>query len=168
MSNLININNIISNLNIADNKQALQLSEISSELEQAIQTHKSGMLEVLAKSDGFEFILQLGDKDFLINLRNKMKLPLELGQKVEIPVKINSKGLIFPESPIIKEQKDSTKSEVIIQTKENITSRPTLAPIKLQNFVEEYINFVKKHISLVDEHNNFVDQQVKDVSFDYL
>ena len=71
MSNLINLNNIISNQNITDNKQSLQLSEISSELSQAIQQHKSGMLEVLANnSKGFDISLILGDEKFSISLKN--------------------------------------------------------------------------------------------------
>ena len=70
MSNSINISNIIQSLNVIDNKQTLQLSEISTELEQAIKTHKSAMLEVLAKTDGFEFALRIDDKSFLVNIKN--------------------------------------------------------------------------------------------------
>lgn len=159
MSNSININNIISSLNITDNKQTLQLSEISNELKQAIQTHKSGMLEVLAKTDGLEFILQLGDKNFSINLKNNLNLPLELGQKTEIPVKINSTGKIFPELFLLKEQTGMSKSEIVIETKESFASKPLMTSIKLQNFVEQNI----KDISLDNTTKQQLLQIAKDI-----
>ncbi len=159
MSNSININNIISSLNITDNKQTLQLSEISNELKQAIQTHKSGMLEVIAKSEGLEFILQLGDKNFSINLKNNLNLPLELGQKTEIPIKINSTGKIFPDLFLLKEQTGMSKSEIVIETKENFASKPPMTSIKLQNFVEQNI----KEFSLDDNTKQQLLQIAKDI-----
>ncbi|MBR2921722.1 MAG: hypothetical protein IKC10_00215 [Alphaproteobacteria bacterium] len=139
MSNLININNIIQNLNITNNKQGFQLSEVSTELQQAIQSNKSGMLEVLAKSDGFEFILQLGDKNFSVNLKNKLNLPLEIGQRTEIPVKINSTGKIVPDLFLLKGQTDSIKAEVVVAIKESFNHKPSMTPIKIQNFIEQNI-----------------------------
>ena len=139
MSNSININSIISSLSISDNKQNMQLSEVTTELLQAIKTHKSGMLEVLAKSDGTDFVLQLGDKDFSVNITNDLKLPLELGEKIIIPVKVNLSGKIIPDLFAAKEQINIAKPEIVIEAKENNAPKPNLTPIKLQNFVEQNI-----------------------------
>lgn len=139
MSNSININSIISSLNISDNKQTLQLSEVTTELLQAIKIHKSGMLEVLAKSDGMDYVLQLGNKDFSVNIKNDLKLPLEFGEKITIPVKINLSGKIIPDLSCAKEHINIAKPEIVIETKENNVPKPNLTPIKLQNFVEQNI-----------------------------
>ena len=159
MSNSININNIISNTNITDNKQVLHLSEISEDLLQAIKTYKSGMLEVLSKTDGLDFVLQLGDKNFSINIKNNLSLPIDLGQKIEIPVKFNSVGNIIPDLSTINKPVVNTKPEIIVETKENMASKPNLTPIKLQSFIEQNI----KEFSLDTNTKQQIMQIAKDV-----
>lgn len=141
MSNLINLNNIISNQNITDNKQSLQLSEISSELSQAIQQHKSGMLEVLANnSKGFDISLILGDEKFSISLKNNILLSLGTKEKINIPVKINSSGKITPDlSSFNNKQNVAQQNEIIIKINENLLSKPELTSINLSKFVEQSI-----------------------------
>ena len=83
--------------------------------------------EALSKSDGFEFILQLGDKNFSVNLKSKLNLPLESGQRTEIPVKINSTGKIVPDLFLLKGQTDSVKEEVTVTTKETFNHKSGLS-----------------------------------------
>ena len=142
MNNLINLNNIISSLKITGNKQVLQLSEISSELSEAIKIHKTGMLEVLAKSEGFDFVLQLGDKSFPVNLKNNLLTSIPLEDKVIIPVKLNVSGNLTIINDVIKEATDQLKLEVVVETKEGFLQKPNLTPIKIQNFVEQTIKDV--------------------------
>lgn len=160
MSSLINLNNIISSFNISDNKQTLQLSEISSELSQAIQTHKTGMLEILAKSDGFDFVLQLGDKHFSVNLKNSLLPTMSTEEKILIPVRLNSSGKITVINDIISKTDSFSKSDIVIETKEGIFQKPTLTPIKLQNFVEQNI----KDISVDASVKQKILQIVKDIN----
>lgn len=138
MSNLINLNNIISSQTFVDNKQFLQLSEISTELLQAIKIHKTGMLEVLANSDGFDFILQMGDNSFPINLKNNIQLQIHVGEKLVFPVKVNSSGNIT----VISQDNPNNLSKdnaVIIKTSDIDSTKITLTPIKLQKFIEQNI-----------------------------
>ena len=139
MSSSININNIISSIKITDTKPNIQLSEISAELSQAIKNHKSGMLEVLSKSEGLEFILQLGDKSFLLNIKNSPDFILNAGEKINIPVRINLSGKIIPETAEMHKQISTVNSEIVIETKESFTPRISLTPIKLQSFIEQNI-----------------------------
>ena len=152
MNNLINLNSIISNLNFSDNKPVLQLSEISAELLEAIKFYKSGMLEAFAKADGgFEFVLQLGDNAFPINLKSNLFEQILTDEKVSLPVKLNSSGQITIVNDVAEKVNNLPKPDVVVEIKENSLFKPTLTPIKLQNFVEQI------------EHQNFEGQNIKDI-----
>ena len=159
MSNLININNIISSLNISDIKQTITLDKISAELSKAISTNKYGMLEVLANSDGLEFFLQIDENSFAVDIKNKFSIPLATGEKITIPVKINPSGVMVPTLPKQNQVSLQPQNEVVIETKEALINKPTLTPIKLQNFFEENI----KDVPLDNKTRQQIIQIAKDI-----
>lgn len=159
MNNLINLDSIISGLNITDNKPTLQLSEISAELLQAIKTNKTGMLEILKNFEGFDFILHLDDEAFPVNIKNNISPPMQTGEKITFPIKINRFGnlTIIPQTS--KEINILPKFDVVIETKENSFPKPILTPIKLHNFVEQTI----KDIPLESNTKQQIIQIVKNI-----
>lgn len=137
MNNSININNIISLIKPSDIKQTISLDNITSELAKAINTQRYGMLEVLANSDGVEFFLQLGETSFPVELKGNISLPLPIGEKIAIPVKISPTGVMTPETPKQDNMSSLPQPEIVIESKDAWLNKPQLSPIKLQNFIAE-------------------------------